>query len=206
MRSGTLFIISAPSGAGKTSLVRALVADLDSIEVSVSHTTRQSRPGERPTVDYHFTSHQRFQEMVQADEFIEYARVFDNYYGTAKATVEAQLAQGYDVILEIDWQGARQVRKWMSHCLSVFILPPSCLALQERLRNRAQDTEQTILRRMRDASEEISHFNEYDYLVINDQFDHALADLKAIFRCRRLRLEAQRLRHENLLTQLLDSR
>lgn len=201
---GTLFIISAPSGAGKTTLVKALAADSDTIEVSVSHTTRQSRPGEREGGDYHFISHKRFQEMARAGEFIEYARVFDNYYGTAKSTIETQLVQGKDVILEIDWQGARQVREGMPRCLSVFILPPSRLALQERLRNRAQDSEQIIARRMRDASEEISHFDEYDYLVINDQFDHALTELKAIFLAHRLRLEVQRQKHKKLLDQLRD--
>jgi guanylate kinase len=206
MSIGTLFIISAPSGAGKTSLVKALLAETDSVEVCVSHTTRPRRPKERAGVDYHFTSRRRFREMVQAGEFIEHARVFDSYYGTTKSAVEAQLAQAKDVILEIDWQGARQVRRWMPQSLSVFILPPSWRALEERLKTRAQDSEQTIARRMRDASKEISHFNEFDFLVINDQFDQALADLKTIFRSLGLRLEAQRQRHNKLLEQLLDGR
>lgn len=206
MSIATLFIISAPSGAGKTSLVKALLAETDSVEVCVSHTTRQRRPKERAGVDYHFTSHRQFREMVQAGEFIEHARVFDHYYGTAKSAVEAQLAQAKDVILEIDWQGARQVRRWMPQSLSVFILPPSWRTLEERLKARAQDSEQTIARRMQDASKEISHFNEFDFLVINDQFDQALADLKAILLSRRLRFEAQRQRHNKLLEQLLDGR
>jgi guanylate kinase len=206
MSIGTLFIISAPSGAGKTSLVRALVDTMASVVISVSHTTRRSRPGERDGIDYHFISLQRFEEMVQAGEFIEHAQVFDNHYGTAKSTLESQLDQGKDVILEIDWQGARQVREMMSGCLSVFILPPSWYALEERLRNRAQDSQQIIDRRMQDAVEEISHFDEFDFLVINDEFDQALRELKAIFRTRRLRLEAQRLRHKELLEQLLDMR
>ena len=206
MSIGTLYIISAPSGAGKTSLVRALVDTMASVVISVSHTTRRSRPGERDGIDYHFISLQRFEEMVQAGEFIEHAQVFDNHYGTAKSTLESQLDQGKDVILEIDWQGARQVRELMPGCHSVFILPPSWHALEERLRNRAQDSQQTIDRRMRDAVEEISHFDEFDFLVINDEFDQALRELKAIFRTRRLRLEAQRLRHKELLEQLLDMR
>ncbi len=200
---GTLYIVSAPSGAGKTSLVRALVESLPEVVVSVSHTTRAMRPGERDGVDYHFVSHQAFEAMVAADGFLEHARVFDNYYGTARTQVLAQLERGLDVILEIDWQGARQVRERMPGCLSIFILPPSREVLEQRLRGRGQDPEGVIRRRMREAEEQMSHYDEFDYLVINDDFQVALGEMRCIIVAQRLRQPVQRERHRALLTSLL---
>ncbi|VAX11103.1 Guanylate kinase [hydrothermal vent metagenome] len=202
--TGTLYIFSAPSGAGKTSLVKALLAEMDGIEVSVSHTTRAMRPGEQDGVDYHFINKDEFENLVEAEAFLEHAQVFDNYYGTARASIETRLAAGADVILEIDWQGAQQVRAWKSDALSVFILPPSRNALEERLRGRGQDSEAIIARRMRDAVSETSHYAEFDYLVINDQFELALQDLQAIVRARRLRQSAQTRRHAAMLAALLE--
>lgn len=200
---GTLYIISAPSGAGKTSLVKALVESAPGIAVSVSHTTRAKRPGEQDGVHYHFIDPGLFQSMVAQGGFLEHAQVFDNYYGTARATLLARLQAGVDVILEIDWQGARQVRERMPGCVSIFILPPSRAALEQRLRARAQDSEETIARRMRDAVAEMSHYGEFDYLVVNDDFNTALEDLKAIFRAQRLRREAQAERLADELHELL---
>jgi len=172
---GTLFIFSAPSGAGKTSLVKALLQAMDGIEVSVSHTTRPPRPGEVDGVDYHFVDVPTFEKMVAEGAFLEHARVFDNYYGTARSSVEARLQAGVDVILEIDWQGARLVREQF--------LPPSREALEVRLRGRGQDSDEVIARRMRDAVREMSHYAEFDYLVINDDFEVALGELRAIVIC-----------------------
>ena len=200
---GTLYTFAAPSGAGKTSLVKALVETTANIEVSVSHTTRAPRPGEVDGVNYHFTDVATFQAMVVKGAFLEHARVFDNYYGTALANIEQRLAAGVDVILEIDWQGARQVREQFPDSIGVFILPPSRHALEERLRSRGQDGDEVISRRMRDAESEMSHFGEFDYLVINDDFDTALAELVAIVTARRLRTEVQAGRHQQMLTALL---
>jgi len=202
--TGTLYIFSAPSGAGKTSLVKALLTEMDGIEVSVSHTTRAMRPGEQDGVDYHFISKNEFESLVKADAFLEHAQVFDNFYGTARSSIETRLATGADVILEIDWQGARQVREWKADAQSVFILPPSREALEERLRGRGQDSEEIIARRMRDAVSETSHYAEFDYLVINDQFERALLDLQAIVGSQRLRQSAQAECHASMLTALLD--
>lgn len=201
---GTLFVISAPSGAGKTSLVKELLAQDQRLAVSVSHTTRAMRPGERDGEDYHFVDVARFQGMVASGAFLEHAQVFDNFYGTAQASVEATLALGLDVVLEIDWQGARQVRARMPAAVSVFILPPSRQALEQRLRGRGQDSEEVIDRRMRDARSETAHYAEYDYLVINDDFSAALAELRAIVTAERLRLANQRHRQQRLLAELLD--
>ncbi len=201
--TGTLYIFSAPSGAGKTSLVKALLAEMEGIEVSVSHTTRAMRPGEQDGVDYHFISKDEFENKVEADAFLEHAQVFDNFYGTARSSIEARLAAGADVILEIDWQGAQQVRAWKSGAVSVFILPPSRAALEQRLRGRGQDSEEIIARRMRDAVSETSHYAEFDYLVINDQFELALHDLQAIVRARRLRQSPQAQSHAQMLAALL---
>ena len=162
MSLGTLYIVSAPSGAGKTSLVKALLERLRGVEVSVSHTTRAPRPGERDSVDYHFIDKVAFESLVQAGEFLEYAQVFDNYYGTSKASVFERLDAGLDVILEIDWQGARQVARAAPQAVKVFILPPSRDALRERLTARGQDSDTVIERRMRDAVIEMSHYQEYD--------------------------------------------
>ena len=201
---GTLYVISAPSGAGKTSLVKALLEKTENIGVSVSHTTRAMREGEQNGVDYHFTEKSEFEKMVEASAFIEHAQVFDNYYGTATANIEAKLKQGKDVILEIDWQGAEQVRKQLPYSVNIFILPPSQAALEERLRGRGQDSDEIIARRMRDAKSETSHYSEYDYLVVNDDFEGALAELKSIVIARRCRYAAQSERISALLQELLD--
>lgn len=199
----TLFVVSAPSGAGKTSLVKELLAADAGLAVSVSHTTRAMRPGEQDGVDYHFVDIPTFQGMVADGAFLEHARVFDNFYGTAQASVEATLARELDVVLEIDWQGARQVRQRIPEAVSIFILPPSRSALQERLRGRGQDSDEVIARRMRDARSETEHYNEYDYLVVNDDFSTALAQLQAVVTAERLRLRNQGLRQQALLKDLL---
>lgn len=201
---GTLYVISAPSGAGKTSLVKALLEKTEGIGVSVSHTTRAKREGEQDGVDYHFTEKAAFEKMVEESAFLEHAQVFDNYYGTAIANIEAKLKQGEDVILEIDWQGAAQVRKQLPHSVNIFILPPSQAALEERLRGRGQDSDEIIARRMRDAKSETSHYSEYDYLVVNDDFEDALIELKSIVLARRCRFGAQSQHLGALLQELLD--
>ncbi|MBD3618974.1 MAG: guanylate kinase [Chromatiales bacterium] len=203
MSKGTLYVISAPSGAGKTSLVRALVARLDGVAASVSHTTRAMRPGEEDGVHYHFVDRACFLKMVEAGDFLEHAQVFDNYYGTSQQAVEDQLRAGQDVILEIDWQGAEQVRRLMPDCETVFILPPSREELERRLRGRGQDGDEVIARRMRDAVNEMSHYPEFDYLVINEVFEEALDELQAIFVANRQRLARQQAEHEGLLRALL---
>ncbi len=178
--AGHLFVIAAPSGAGKTSLVKALLAQAPSARFSISYTTRKMRPAEVDGRDYHFVTHQQFEAMVEAGEFLEHAQVFDNYYGTAKAQVQQLLAQGANVILEIDWQGAQQIRRVMQECRSIFILPPSRAELERRLRGRGTDDEAVIQRRLRDAVSDMSHWAEFDYVVVNADFDQALAELKAI--------------------------
>ncbi|MCQ4273569.1 MULTISPECIES: guanylate kinase [Pseudomonas] len=203
MSSGTLYIVSAPSGAGKTSLVKALIDAMPQVRVSVSHTTRAMRPGEVDGVNYHFVDRQHFAELLEHNDFLEHAEVFGNLYGTSQRALERTLAEGYDLILEIDWQGAQQVRRLMPQAKSVFILPPTQEALRQRLTNRGQDSEEIIERRMREAVSEMSHYVEYDYLVINDDFAHALDDLKAIFRANQLQQGAQQLRFGELLRQLL---
>lgn len=200
---GTLYVVSAPSGAGKTSLVGALLSSLDQVAVSVSHTTRAPRPGEQDGRNYHFVDAATFRGMIADNAFLEHAQVFDNHYGTSRASILDQLAAGVDVILEIDWQGARQVRAAMPECRSIFILPPSRAALEERLRGRGQDSDEVIARRMRDAVTEMEHWQEYDYLVVNDRFEEALAELRAVFLARRLRREVQAARHAALLRSLL---
>ncbi len=203
MNIGKLYIISAPSGAGKTSLVKQLVADLKDLSVSISHTTRQMRPGEMHGQDYYFVSAADFQAMQEKQAFLEHAQVFDNFYGTAQQTVEENLKQGLDVILEIDWQGAEQIKKLLPDSLSIFILPPSTEVLLQRLRNRGQDDEQTIARRMRDAVTEISHHDEFDYLVVNDVFAEALTELKSIIIANRLTRQRQQHNLQPLLASLL---
>ena len=204
MSLGTLYIISAPSGAGKTSLIKALLERLSDVVVSVSHTTRAPRPGEEDGIDYHFIDPGEFERLVDAGEFLEHAQVFDNYYGTRRSTVMERLATGEDVILEIDWQGARQVSAAFPQAVRVFILPPDREALQQRLQTRGQDSEAVIRRRMADAINEMSHYDEYDYLIFNDDFDQALSELEALFRARRLRSEAQQGRYDNQLRGLLE--
>ena len=203
---GTLYIVSAPSGAGKTSLVSALLENTDQgLALSVSHTTRQPRPGEEDGRDYHFVDSAAFGKMIDDGVFLEYAQVFDNFYGTSRPGVEAQLTAGRDVILEIDWQGAQQVRKALPEAVGIFILPPSRKALEERLRARKQDDDKVIARRMRAAVSEMTHYGEYDYLIVNDDFSVALEELTAVVRCRRLRLSVQEQRQAGLLTALLES-
>ncbi|AXA64407.1 MULTISPECIES: guanylate kinase [Pseudomonas] len=200
---GTLYIVSAPSGAGKTSLVKALLDALPDIRLSVSHTTRAMRPGEADGVNYHFVDCATFTNLLEHGDFLEHAEVFGNYYGTSQAALERDLAEGHDLILEIDWQGAQQVRRKLPHAQSIFILPPSQAALRQRLDNRGQDSAEIIERRMREAVSEMSHYVEYDYLIINDDFASALEDLKSIFRTRQLRLDRQQRRHDDLLVDLL---
>lgn len=203
MTKGTLYIISAPSGAGKTSLVRAIVEILSDVEVSVSHTTRQMRVGEVDGKDYHFVAAEQFQEMVDNADFLEHATVFGNSYGTSRQHIQERLEAGKDVILEIDWQGARQIRQLMTECRSIFVVPPSITALRERLRGREQDSEDVIESRMREAVSEMTHYPEFDYIVINDEFEQARDELAAIFVCHRMRLECQQQNHAELLAGLL---
>ncbi|WP_110685177.1 guanylate kinase [Salinicola aestuarinus] len=202
---GTLYIVSAPSGAGKTSLVRALLERNDAIGVSVSHTTRAMRDGERDGVNYHFVTPETFEAMVARGEFFEHAWVFDRHYGTSRLEVEKRLALGEDVILEIDWQGARQVRAQSPEAESIFILPPSLAALRERLSGRGTDDDSVIERRMRDAVSEMSHYDEYEHVIVNDTFEHALHEFECIVHARRSRLDKMRHRHAALLDELLDA-
>jgi guanylate kinase len=197
--SGNLFIVAAPSGAGKTSLVKALVSSMAGVCLSVSHTTRLPRPGEQDGVDYHFVDEATFKTMQHAGDFLEHAQVFDHYYGTAHQSMVQLLNQGLDVILEIDWQGSRQVRARFPYSTGIFILPPSRETLERRLHLRGQDEEPVIARRMRDACAEISHYSEFDYLIVNGDFKTALEDLAAIIRSQRL----LRLRQEKKLRLLL---
>lgn len=202
---GTLYIVSAPSGGGKTSLVNALLQSVSDLEVSVSYTTRPKRPGEEEGVNYHFIDEVRFNQLITDQIFLEYAQVFGCFYGTSRQWVEEKLRAGIDVILEIDWQGAQQIRTLLPEVVSIFILPPSQQILEQRLRARAQDNEQVIARRMAQARTEMSHCYEYDYWVVNDDFKQAIADLEVIMRARRLRQGAQKLKHTNLVANLLAS-
>ncbi len=201
--SGTLYIVSAPSGAGKTSLVTALIEADPRVSVSVSHTTRAMRPGEQHGVNYHFVSHDAFEELIAKGDFLEHAEVFGNFYGTSRSALQHVLDQGNDLILEIDWQGAQQVRALMPEALSVFILPPSQQALRARLDGRGQDSEEIIAGRMREAVTEMVHYDEYDYVIINDDFALALEELKSVFVANRLLLKKQQQRHSQLLEELL---
>jgi guanylate kinase len=205
--SGNLFIVSAPSGGGKTSLTRALIPVLKArgiaATISVSYTTRAPRAGEQDGVHYHFVDDARFLDMIAAGEFLEQAHVFGRRYGTGRERTAALLAQGIDVILDIDWQGARQVREQLPQAESIFILPPSLAELERRLRDRSQDDDATIAGRMREAQSEMSHYGEYGYLVVNDQFEPALAELAAIFCAARARLAPQKARQQALIDALL---
>ena len=201
--TGTLYIISAPSGAGKTSLVKALIDAEPQIRVSVSHTTRAMRPGEENGVNYHFVDRAEFVRLVEHGDFLEQAEVFGNLYGTSQSRLQQTLDEGHDLILEIDWQGAEQVRRQMPEARSIFILPPSQQALRQRLTNRGQDSDAIIEGRMREAVSEMSHYVEYDFLIINDDFAHALDDLKAIFRANRLQQRPQQQHFTQLLSELL---
>lgn len=200
---GTLYTVAAPSGAGKTSLLDALLDRRGDAVLSISHTTRPPRPSEQDGEHYHFIDEAQFATMKDAGEFLEHAQVFGHRYGTSRAPVEAQLAAGRDVILEIDWQGARQVRDQIAKTVGIFILPPSRNALIERLKNRGQDSQTVIAARMGEADQELSHYNEFDYLIVNDDFGQALLDLDAILRSRRLGGDLQQQRHEALLRDLL---
>ena len=202
-RHGRLLVIAAPSGAGKTSLVKALLAADPSLQLSISHTTRPQRPTEQDGREYHFVTTAEFEALAARGEFLEHARVFDNFYGTSRAFVTAQLAAGHDVVLEIDWQGARQVRASLPECVSIFILPPSRRALEERLARRATDSAAVIARRLADAASDMSHFVEFDYVVVNDDFARAVADLQRIVGGTGESLRADRPELRPLLAQLL---
>ena len=205
---GNLFILAAPSGAGKSSLIKALLEknarnSANPMEVSVSHTTRKPRPGEIDGQDYHFVSRDQFEDLIEQGVFFEWAEVFGNYYGTSRITIEQTLHRGIDVFLDIDWQGARQVQKLMPDTCGIFILPPSMDVLEQRLNNRGQDSEEVIASRMKQAVDEMSHFNEFDYVIINDDFTKALNDLESIVVAQRLRTAKQTMRYQPLLDQLL---
>jgi guanylate kinase len=200
---GTLYTVSAPSGAGKTSLVEALVQIRDRAEVSISHTTRAMRPGERDGVNYHFVTELAFQDMLSRAAFLEHAQVFGNYYGTSQEWVEQELRRGRDIILEIDWQGAEQVKRLRPDSVAIFILPPSRAALLERLQSRGQDEPAVIQKRMAQAKDEISHYPQADFIIVNDDFDQALGELASILDCQPLRNSAQVGRFRELLTELL---
>jgi guanylate kinase len=203
MPRGNLYIISAPSGAGKTSLVKALVGSESGITVSVSYTTRPMRPGEVDGVNYHFVDQPTFMRMAAGGRFLEYAQVFDHFYGTSRDTLLRTLDEGIDVVLEIDWQGAQQVQRLVPGAIGIFILVPSLAELERRLKLRGEDRDEVIARRMRDALSEISHYHEYDYLIVNQDFDRALADLRAIVRASRLGMTSQRQALTDLLKELM---
>ena len=201
-RRGTLYIIAAASGTGKTSLARALAQKTDNIKISISHTTRPIGAKEEANRHYFYVTMEQFEELIRRDSFLEYARVFNNYYyGTSREFVEQQLASGIDIILDIDWQGARQVREKMA-CQTIFLLPPSKTELRQRLEKRQREDSRLIAERLRIASSEISHYQEFDYIIINDNFDSALADLEAIVRANRLLLAKQQLKYRALLADL----
>ncbi len=203
MTKGTLYVISAASGAGKTTLVSAVLQQVSDIVVSVSHTTRAPREGEVDGVNYHFINKEKFEAMVEAGDFFESATVFGNMYGTSQQHIQQQLLKGKDVILEIDWQGARQIRQLVSDCKSIYILPPSIAALRERLASRGQDDEVVINKRMSEAVSEMSHYVEFGYLVVNDDFDEARDNLASIIMGERLLFEHQQQKHAKLLAELL---
>ncbi|CAM4079599.1 guanylate kinase [Pseudoalteromonas byunsanensis] len=200
---GNLFILSAPSGAGKSSLIKALLEKHQDIKVSVSHTTRAARPGENNAEHYHFVSVEQFETLIQQGDFFEWAKVFDNYYGTSKAAIEEQLNSGIDVFLDIDWQGAQQVRKLVPDVKTIFILPPSQQELENRLNGRGQDSKEVIASRMAQAKSESSHYNEFDYVLINDDFNTTLSQLEHIVMAARMELSAQQTRHAALISDLL---
>ena len=200
---GTLYIVAAPSGAGKSSIVNAVLARDPNICLSISFTSRAPRPGERHAEHYHFVSAEEFERMVEAGDFFEHARVHGDWKGTARQSVEPQLALGKDVLLEIDWQGARQVRSKVTGAVSVFILPPSREALEQRMRARGQDSEEVIAQRLAAAREEMSHYGEFDYVIVNEDFATAVDEMCAIFTASRLRRDAQVARHSRLITALL---
>lgn len=200
---GNLYIVAAPSGGGKTSLVKALVDGLDEIVVSISHTTRDRRSGEVEGVDYFYVNEDEFNRMIHAHEFVEHARVFDHWYGTSKAQIEARLREGIDVVLDIDWQGAEQIKRLFKTAIGVFIIPPSLEVLRQRLQMRNRDSESIIEDRMRRAQDELSHYGSFDYLIINDNFSCALSELMAIVVANRLSIDRQVEKQRKLLSFLL---
>ena len=206
MKRGRLFVITAPSGAGKTSLVNALLQTQPNLRLSISHTTRPKRPTETNGREYHFVTQPQFEQLIAQGQFLEHARVFDHFYGTSRAFVEEQLRQGHDVLLEIDWKGAQQVRAALPECLSIFILPPSRRALAERLAKRATDAAEVIARRLRDATADMSHYGEFDYVIVNDDFAQALADLRRIVAGQGADLVSDRPQLRGLLKELLAGR
>jgi len=202
-RRGKLFVIAAPSGAGKTSLVRALMQRRPALRFSISYTMRKQRPNERDEHDYFFVNKEKFEQMLDAGEFLEHARVFDNYYGTSRKQVERLLDEGQDVLLEIDWQGAQQIRRTLPECRTIFVLPPSREALEQRLRGRGTDSDEVIARRLRDSLADLSHWNEFDYIVVNDAFDRATDELEAIVTGTGEHLQRDRAELRELLAKLL---
>lgn len=202
MNTGTLYILSAASGTGKTSLSKALVKIVKNVEISISHTTRSIRPGEQEGKSYFSISETTFQEMIKNGQFLEYANVFGDYYGTSKEFVLQKLNAGIDVILDIDWQGAKQVREKMPNCVSIFLLPPSKTALRERLEKRNRDSSEIIEKRLRIAGDEIMHYHEFDYIVVNDKFSQALRDIKAIMHATHLKQQAQARKYAKLIKDL----
>lgn len=202
---GNLFIVAAPSGGGKTSLVKALVSSLDGVSISISHTTRCPRPGEQQAVDYFFVSEHEFINMIDKKSFIEYAKVFDHYYGTSVEQINQRILAGVDVVLDIDWQGAQQIKALFPHALSVFVIPPSLAALKSRLNARRQDDAVVISARMAQARHELSHFKEFDYLIVNDNFEQAAEELRIIVKADRLNISRQAGTYSQLLSILLTS-
>jgi guanylate kinase len=200
--SGNLFIVSAPSGAGKTSLVNAMLSTTPDVDLSVSYTTRAPRPGETDGREYHFVSRETFLEMTKRGDFLESAEVYGNLYGTSQSWIREETAGGRDILLEIDWQGAAQVRRVFPDCISIFILPPSLQVLESRLRARAQDSDEVIARRMQAACDEIAHVAEFDYVIINDKLDDAVRQLQALVVAAGLRRNRQLVRHQDLINQL----
>ncbi|GGY83780.1 guanylate kinase [Marinobacter zhanjiangensis] len=203
VEKGTLYVISAPSGAGKTSLVGEMIQADPRLGVSVSHTTRLMRQGEQDGINYHFVTRDQFEAMILRGEFLEHADVFGNYYGTSRVWVEQTLARGRDVILEIDWQGAAQVRRLLPDCVGIFIVPPSAAVLRARLTDRGTDAPEVVERRLDEAAEECRHALEFDYLVVNDDFGEALSQLLSIVTSQRLRIDRQEIRHQGLLSELM---
>lgn len=203
--SGNLYIVAAPSGGGKTSLVRHLVTTLNAIEISISHTTREVRPGETDGVDYFFINEEEFMGMVNKSAFIEHARVFHHLYGTSAEQITERLQQGIDIVLDIDWQGAEQIKHMFPEAVSIFIIPPSLAELEKRLMNRRQDKDEVISDRMIKAQDELSHYPEFDYLIVNDNFEHAAVELRAIVIANRLKIERQINKQAKLLSFLLSS-
>ena len=201
--SGSLFIVAAPSGGGKTSLVKKLINDLSNIVVSISHTTRNMRPGEITGVDYFFVDDKEFLKMVDDSSFVEHAQVFNHYYGTSAAQIMERLKSGIDVVLDIDWQGANQIKSSFKDAVSIFVIPPSLEILKERLMNRQQDDSKTIAGRMHSAQDELSHYKDFDYLIVNDDFDIAASELQSIVVAHRLKIERQVLKQRKLLSFLL---